>query len=464
VTGPTYFDAFDVERLRREYPVGDAFLARFRTMSADELHALKDLRARRVLERAWAVPFYRRHWGAAGAEPGDVDGLDGLARLPTYDKSDLMAAVEEHPPFGDGIVPLGEERTRPPMVVHTTSGTTGRPQPVVFGPWGREVANLVLGRMLRWQGVGAGDVVHSVYGHGLINGGHYVREAVVHFTEATFLSAGTGVETPSARQVATMRDFGATVLLGFADYLRRLAAVAADEGLTPGADLPIRMISGHLPAGTRDDLEAAWGGVPAFDWYGIADTGCIAGEGPSRDGLIVWEDAHHVEIVDGATGRALPDGEEGDIVVTCLYKDDLAPVVRFNSHDVSAVVPGPDPDGLVFRRIAGFLGRSDNMVKIRGINVYPHALARLLEGDAHLTGEYVCRLRADGDGREELVIVIEHEAGPAAGPEERTRLERRLREGVGISVTVEVVAPGATAEVTGVEARQKPVRLVDERR
>ncbi len=457
-----YFDHLDLERLRREYPMGDAFPRAYAGMADDELRALQDARFRRVVACGWRTPFYRSLWGAVGLEPGDVRGLDDLHRLPTYEKGDLMAAVEELPPYG-GLIPDPEEgRPRPPVVLHTTSGTTGTPQPLLFGPWGREVANLLVARLYRWLGVTDDDVVHSVYGHGLVNGGHYLRESVIHFTGATFLSAGTGVETPSIRQVETMQRFGATVLIGFVDYLRRLAEVAREAGLEPGRELPVRMLIGHLAADARETVEAAWGGAPAFDWYGVADTGSVAGEGPLRDGLHVWEDAHLLEILD-ADGRAVPAGVEGDMVVTCLYKDDVAPVIRFDTHDVSAWLPGASASGLPFRRIRGFLGRSDNMVKLRGINVYPHALAQLLDGDAALTGEYVCRVARSDAGRDEMTVVLEHRAGAEAGADERERLATHLRAQLGVAVLVELVAPGATAPLTQVEARQKPIRLLDAR-
>ena len=455
----TYFDAFDVSRLRAEYPIGDSFTARFEGMARDELRSLQETRFQRVLARAWTVPFYRRFWGAAGIERGDIRSLDDITKIPIYDKTDLMASVEQRPPLGDFS---GREQyadaDRPPLILHTTSGTTGRPQPVIFGPWGREVANLLIGRMMKWQGLRDTDVVHSVYGHGLINGGHYLREAVTHFTGATFLSAGTGAETPSVQQVQTMHRFSATVLVGFVDYLRKLAIVARDQGFVPGRDILIRMIIGHLAADSRADIEEAWGGAPAYDWYGVADTGTVAGEGPDRDGLYVWEDAHHLEIIDPDTRIAVGNGVPGDMVVTCLYKDDISPVIRFNTHDISEWLPGSSSTGMVFRRIRGFLGRSDNMVKIRGISVFPHAIATALDGDSAVTGEYVCHVTRNAAGREELAVTIEHYGGGDAAS-----YETAIGLLLGITVDVMLVPPGATAPVTGVDSRQKPIRLLDQR-
>lgn len=451
----SYFDLAPPASVLEQYPVGDAFEARFVGMGADELRSLQERRFAEVVQVAWHTPFYRRLWGRAGVEPGDIGGLDDLASLPVFDKSDVLDAVDRHPPFGDLAVRDDGDR---PRVLHTTSGTTGSPQPVIWGAWTREVQSALLARLYRWAGVGPTDVVHSVYGHGLINGGHYVREAFVHYTEALFVSAGTGLETRSERQVDLMGRLRPTVLVGFADYLRKLAGQAREAGLEPGRDIPVRLIIGHLPSDERAALESAWGGARAHDWYGVADTGIIAGEGPDRDGLHVWEDAHVVELLDVDTGAAVPEGGRGDLVVTSLMQRDLAPLIRFNTHDVTSFVAGPSPAGLPFRRIVGFRGRSDNMVKLRGINVFPHAVGALLEGRPGLTGEYVCRLVRRADGADHLIVEVEH-----GGDADAASLTSELSATLGVGIEVLTVPAGATAAVTEVLSRQKPIRLVDER-
>ena len=455
---PDYAATADVPALLAAYPIGDAFTARYTALSRDALRHLQEAQFARVMARGWAIPFYARLWGAQGIEQGDIGGLDDIEKLPSYDKSDLMASIAAHPPFGD-FAGLGDAATRPPVVLHTTSGTTGKPQTLLFGPKGREVGNLLVARMARWQGLQPGDVVHSVYGHGMINGGHYIREAYTRFTNAVFLSAGTGIETRSATQVQLMADFGATVAVGFIDYLRKLAEVAVEAGLTPGEHIRLRMIIGHLGTEDRAGVEAAWGGAKAYDWYGVGDTGCIAGEGPERDGLYVWEDAQFLEICDVATGAPVAPGQKGDMVVTCLYKDDIAPCIRFNTHDVSAWRTDSNATGMVFGRIAGFLGRSDNMVKLKGINVFPHAIGALIENRPELTGEYVCRVARDVRGADLMTVTLEHRApGSDSAP-----LAALLRQGLGVEVAVALVAPGGTAAMTQIDVRQKPIRLIDER-
>ena len=266
-----YFEAMDLAALGRDYPIGNAFMARFAGMRRDALRALQERRFARVVAFAWQVPFYQRLWGAHGLAPSDIRSLDDLPRLPRYTKSDLMRSVEEYPPIGDfhglDTYAVGQ---RPPLIFQTTSGTTGRPQPLLFGPWSREVQNLLLARTYLLQGMRRDDVVHSVYGFGMVNGGHYIRETILHWIGAQLLSAGTGVETRSVQQVQLMRDFRANVLVGFADYMLRLAEVARDNGIVPGTDIALRMISGLIGPGMADTLAAAWGGCAAYDWYGWA--------------------------------------------------------------------------------------------------------------------------------------------------------------------------------------------------
>jgi phenylacetate-CoA ligase len=211
--------------------------------------------------------------------------------------------------------------------------------------------------------------------------------------------------------------------------------------------------------GTEDRAatEAAWHGAKAYDWYGVGDTGSIAGEGPDRDGLYVWEDAQYLELLDVDSGQPVAHGDTGDMVVTCLFKDDIAPCIRFNTHDITHELDGRGE--LAFKRIAGFKGRSDNMVKLRGINLFPHAIGAIIENRSDLTGEYVCRLVRDAASqRDDMTVVIESRGGTDAG-----QLAALLRQGLNVEVAVELCEPGGTAALTQIDVRQKPIRLIDER-
>ncbi|MEM7408085.1 MAG: AMP-binding protein [Pseudomonadota bacterium] len=453
-----YLVEADPRRILAEYPVGEDFESRIRTLSADALRALQEQRLGRVMSRAWQVPFYARRWREAGLEPGAVQTLEDLHHVPPYSKADLMASVQAFPPFGDfhGMddSPDGGRR---PVVFHTTSGTTGDPQPLLFGAFDREVQNALLARAYRAHGLTDDDVVHSVYGFGMVNGGHYIREAITHFTRALLLTPGTGADMESRQQLRLMQRFGVTVLVGFADYLLRLAEVAGELGLDVRRDLQVRMLSGHIPAERRAALSAAWGDVPVYDWYGVGDTGIIAAELPGSDGLTVFEDAHILEILDPETDAPLDDGEIGNQCVTVLFKDGIYPIVRFNTQDLSALQP---PATGAFRRTRGFSGRSDNMVKLRGINVYPTAIGAIIDQHEQANGEYVCVLERDGS-REELTVLVEWRGARDAGRSDA--LAQQIASELGVRMPVQLCGPGETAVLTEVNSRQKPRRLVDRR-
>jgi phenylacetate-CoA ligase len=460
----TYWQSIDYPALVADHPIGDAFTHFATTISRDALRAHQNRLFLRCVDRAWKTPFYQRLWGAAGIQPGDIRSLSDLPSLPSFDKSDIMDSLARNPPFGDfaGVegYPQGQ---RPPVILHTTSGTTGAPQVLLFGPKSREVQNLLLARNYQFQGLRPDDVVHSVYGHGMINGGHYVREAVTRWTSATFLSAGTGIETRSAQQVEVMQRFGATVLVGFGDYLKKLADTAIELGIQPGRDIPVRMISAHLGREDRATMSAAWGGAECFDWYGVGDTGLIAGEGPDRDGLYVHEDAHYLEVCDIDSGLAVAPGELGDMIVTCLFKDDLYPLIRFNTHDVTREITSRSKIDVAFQRIEGFLGRSDNMVKIRGINIFPQGIGAMLENAPAFAGEFICRARRDVGGRDSFSVSAETTAPSDEWGEIAGFYGDILKRKIGIEVEVELVPKGATAPLTQIDVRQKPIRLIDER-
>lgn len=459
---PNYFEAMDYAGIIRDYGRPESFVERFSTLSRDELRAIQNERFLKIVAFAWKIPFYQRLWGASGVVPDDIRSIDDIVKLPAYSKSDLMASVEAHPPIGDfhglDTYPAGQ---RPPLVFQTTSGTTGKPQPLLFGAKSREIQNLLLGRFYALQGMTRDDIVHSVYGHGMVNGGHYVRESILHWVGAQMMTAGTGVETRSANQVGLMKEFGATAIVGFGDYIKRLSDVAREAGLEPGKDIPVRIISGHMGAESRETMSRAWGGAQVYDWYGVGDTGAIAGEGPDLSGMYVQEDAQYLEILDIATGAPVADGESGDMVCTCLFKDDVFPIIRFNTHDVSAFKTDASPLGLNLRRIVGFLGRSDNMVKLRGINIYPTGIGALLtENHGDLLSEYVCQVERVG-GRDEMTVHIE-----ANGALDRPTVayEALLKTRLGVEIAVKLAAPGALMHLTQIEVRQKPIRLIDNRK
>ncbi|MFZ9708494.1 MAG: phenylacetate--CoA ligase family protein [Steroidobacteraceae bacterium] len=461
---PHYFESFDYSQMLRDFPIGSAFTDDFARRSRDAIREHQDRLFRRCLARAWEIPFYQRLWRGAGLEPGDIRGLEDIGKLPIFGKAQLMQSLAEYPPYGDYH---GWDRwpveARPITVLHTTSGTTGRPQVVLFSPKSREVQALLVARIWRLQGLQPTDVIHSVYGHGMINGGHFVREAALHYTNCLFLSAGTGKETRSVSQIELMRDLRVTVIVGFVDYIRQLAETARSLGLEPGRDLPVRAIFGHVGRESRSALSRAWGGAEIYDWYGVADTGPIAAEAVDRDGMYVMEDAQYLELIDAESGREVSGESPGDMVVTSLYRDDVYPLIRFNTHDLSAWKSGSSSLGYTLRRTVGVLGRSDNMVKLRGINVYPLALAAILNDKPEFAGEYICRAQREAGGRDTMTVIIEVRQHTSPAAQLAQEFSELLTRRVGVELAVELVPAGGTASLTQIESRQKPIRLIDER-
>ena len=456
-----YFRQANPYKVVTDYPIGNEVWSKFGEMNGEQIRDLQETRFLQLVKKAWSNPFYLRRWSSVGLEPGDIVNLDDITKIPTFSKSDLMESVEKFPPFGD-FIGKASWADGQRVVMHTTSGTTGNPQPLFYGPRDREIQNALLARAYLLQGLNHDDIVHSVYGFGMVNGGHYIREAVLHYTNALLLPAGTGLETRSEQQIDLMRTYGATVIVGFSDYITKLADVAKKVGLDPVTDLKIRKISGHLAEDGGAAMAEAWGGVECFDWYGVGDTGIIAAEGPDHDGLYIWEDAHLVEILDSETGKVVGDGEKGNICNTVLFKDTVYPVIRFDTKDVSTVLPGSGGLSLPFRRLAGFQGRSDNMIKLKGINIYPTGIAAILKDVQELNGEYFCQVEKQA-GLDVMKVVCETQENNYS-EELIDHIQMILKQRLGVALEVELTGPGLTAEKTQINARQKPIRLIDLRK
>jgi phenylacetate-CoA ligase len=197
-----------------------------------------------------------------------------------------------------------------------------------------------------------------------------------------------------------------------------------------------------------------------IDYYGTGETGVVCSEGPDQDGMYIWEDAHFVEIIDAEGVAPVPDGQIGTICVTCLFKDDVFPVIRYNTKDLSALMEDPAGTGWTLRRLRGFLGRSDNMIKLRGINVYPTAIGELVKMISGTNGEFICRVIRDGS-RDDMIVAVES-SHPSR--ELEASLKDLLRKRIGVDFVVEVVPAGSLAAETEMESRQKPIRLRDLRK
>jgi phenylacetate-CoA ligase len=333
---------------------------------------------------------------------------------------------------------------------------------MLYSPRDREVQDILSGRRLYACGVRPGDVVQVTLSLGLSNGGMLAREAIWKYTGAIPVMTGSGAVTPTRRQIEIMKAWGVNVLFGFPAYLRHMGQVAQGEmGIEPRT-LGLKAILTHLGTDDRRTIEDLWG-APAFDCYGTNECGAIAIDCEARAGMHVLEDAVLVEINDAETLAPKGEGEKGTVFLTALYKH-LAPVIRFNVNDISSWLGGTCACGGTHRRMDRIFGRSDNMVKLRGVNIFPEAIGALVGEERRCNGEYVCLVEAvGGSGREEMTVLVET---PAEG-ERRTveaALATRLREALGVKIEVQAVGAGETDRYTGLSSTSKIKRLIDRRK
>ena len=454
-------EAVDYAGLTAAYPPPPEFFE----MEADGYRAAPDVIRARQLERlraralrAYEVPFFKRRWDAAGFDPGGLAKLEDLAAAPAYTVDDIRQSIEDHPPFGDYQgVRIGDARSEP-MRVFMSGGTTGQSRPTLYTQWDREVGAILMARALYMQGIRPGDVVLNSWAYSTHNGAFAFDEALYRWLNCVVLTTGTGVVTSSRRQIELARDYGATAILTTGDYLLHLAETAREMGIDPQRDLKIAALPN---IGDRARLEATFG-VENYASYGFHEVQWVATECPARQGLHIFEDAFVVEVVDPETGAPLPDGELGALVVTEIYKTG-SPQFRYNIMDLSWLEPpGRCACGSWLRRMGPFSGRGDNMVKLRGVNVWPEGVAEVAMKVEGVTPDYFVRALREGN-RDEMILSVVSEAAPAAFARIRTEVEARLKEELGVRIACEVVRPGALDAWTELHTSPKPKRFRDER-
>jgi len=459
---PWLFRAFDYEALAREFPPPPNYFREVFRISRDELRTRQESRFLETVKRGWEIPFFQRHWGGVGLEPGDIRGLDDLTKLPPYTVKELRESIERAPPFGDfmGISPA--DGARMPLVLQTSGGTTGLPRPMLYSPRDRETMAILGGRRFALHGVQPGDRMLMTYSLGLGNGGMAPREAVWRYTGAVPVMTGSGASTPTRRQIEIAKAWGVNVILGFPSYLRHLAIVAKEEmGIDPHS-LGIRTLGSHLGQEDRQRIEELWN-APCHDAYGTHESGMMAAECGARAGMHIQEDAVILEIADVQSGEVLPEGEKGAVHITTLYRWS-APQIRFNINDISRIIPGQCVCGGTLKRLDRIFGRNDTMVKLRGVNVFPEAVGAVVVADLRTNGEYVCIVERTGaESREEMTVMIEARDDAADRAPIQRDFEQRFKEVLGVRVAVEVVDRGATDRYTGTSTSSKIRRLIDRR-
>jgi phenylacetate-CoA ligase len=389
---------------------------------------------------------YRAKCAAAGVSPDDLRSLDDLRRFPFTAKSDLRDAY----PYGMFAVPR-EKCVR----VHASSGTTGRP--TVVGYSAKDIATWgdLMARSLYAGGARPGDIIHNAYGYGLFTGGlgaHYGAEAL----GCTVVPMSGGF---SERQVQLIREFGARVVLMTPSYMLALADEFEKQGVDPRATSMRVGIFGAEPwtEAMRAEIESRLG-IDAVDIYGLSE---VMGPGvacefvETKDGPTIWEDHFYPEIVAPETGAPVSEGEPGELVFTSLTKEAM-PVVRYRTRDLTRLMAG---SRTVMRRMAKITGRSDDMLIVRGVNLFPSQVEEQILRDPALSGHYVIELSRAGALDDLLVRVESRETVPAdAVSRSREALARRLKGMCGLSAEIEIVAPGGVERSMG-----KARRVIDKR-
>jgi len=459
---PYYWQALDFAKLTAEYPPPPYFYESVYRMPRDALRTLQQQRFLAQMQRAWEIPFFQRHWNNAGMARGDIKSLDDLVKIPPYTVHDIRASIERNPPFGDFMGVSPADGAHMPLVLQTSGGTTGLPRPMLYAPQDRETMAILGGRRLSMQGVRPGDRVLVTYSLGLTNGGFMGREAIWKYSGALPVMTGSGTSTPTRRQIEIAKAWGINVVLGFPAYLRHMAIVARDEmGIDPKS-LKLKVLGSHLGVEDRKVIEHLWG-APCMDSYGINETGMVASECSHQDGMHIHEDAVIIEICDPETAQPVPTGERGNMFITSLYKYS-APQIRFNVNDVSALRTGRCACGSTLQRLDNIFGRADNMIKLRGVNVFPEAVGALVSEDARCTGEYFCVVeRVGAAGAEEMTVMVELKDASTASDAVRDDLDRRFKEGLGVKCKVVSVSRGGLDSYTGVSQNSKIKRVLDRR-
>jgi phenylacetate-CoA ligase len=457
--------AVDFEELVRAFPPAPDYFDTLFLADPDELDRLKLSRAQQRVRQAAAVPFFAALWENAKVGPRDLQTLDDLWKFPSYDVDDIRRDIESHPPFGSyqGVRP--ELANREPQRVYFSGGTTGRVRPTLYTQWDREVSSLFMARALYRQGVRPGDIVLNSYQYSTFNGGALFDEAAHHWLNCIVISTSSGNVTSSEKQAQLAVEYGATCIMTTGDHLMRIVDVAKELGYDPRTDFNIRAVSGLGDRKSPDEIAsilAAVGVSEFYDSYGFHEIGSLGVECPEHDGVHVFEEAYEVQIVDPETGERLPDGELGAMVVTEFFKTG-SPQIRYNTLDLSWLYPREQcACGSWMRRIGAFSGRADNMVKLRGINIWPEAIGLVATDLEAVEPDYFVQARRI-DGRDDMVISIVSKADAARYEEVARQAESALQQRFGLKFSVEVGPPGWLDDLTEARKAPKPKRFRDDR-
>ncbi|MDR1736939.1 MAG: phenylacetate--CoA ligase [Oscillospiraceae bacterium] len=415
------------------------------TMPREEMTKLQSARLREAVARAYSVPIYRAKMEKAGIKPGDIRGVEDLHLLPFTEKTDLRDAY----PFGMFAAPM-EDVVR----IHASSGTTGKQTVVGYTQKDVDIWTECMARSMTQLGVGKGDIIQVAYGYGLFTGGlggHYGGERI----GAATIPASVG---NTKRQLQIMVDFGSTALLCTPSYAMQLGDAAREAGIKDSLKLKVGLFGAEpWTDAMRVEIEKRLG-LDAYDIYGLSE---ISGPGVScectaRMGLHVQEDHFYPEIVDPDTKKPVPDGVPGELVFTCLTKDAMA-LMRYNTRDICTLSRDACACGRTTARMGKLTGRTDDMLIIRGINVFPSQVESVLLGIAEVAPHYFIVVDRAGnlDTMEIQVEMTEEFFSDEVRVIEalERRIAREIQSTLSISAKIRMVGPGSLPRSEGKSKR-----------
>jgi len=414
--------------------------------SRDEITALQLSRLKWSLAHAYQnVPLFRERFDAAGIHPDDLTSLQDLAKFPFCKKQDLR----DNYPFGMFAVPKSDI-----VRLHASSGTTGRATVVGYTKADIDNWSDLVARSIRASGGRKEHTVHVTYGYGLFTGGlgaHYGAERL----GCTVVPMSGG---QTERQVQVISDFGADIIMVTPSYMMAIAEEFERQGLDPRKS-PLKVgIFGAEPwsEAMRSEIEARFD-IDALDIYGLSE---VMGPGvaseciETKDGPVIWEDHFYPEIIDPETGEVLPDGEKGELVFTTLTKEAF-PVVRYRTGDLSRLLPGTARS---MRRMEKITGRTDDMLIIRGVNLFPSQVEDLVVQTEGLSAHYVLEVRREG-ALDSLTVRVERALSGGASADAAKQLQRRIKGVLGVSAHIDICEPGSVERSLG-----KAKRVIDHRK
>jgi phenylacetate-CoA ligase len=421
------------------------------TMPRAALAELQSVRLRQTLEYAYTnVAQHKKKFDAAGVKPSDGRGLADIERFPFTEKADLR----ENYPFGMFAVPR-EELLR----VHASSGTTGKPTVVGYTRRDLDTWADLMARSLACAGARPGDIIHNAYGYGLFTGGLGVHYGAERLGCTVVPMSGGGTE----RQVLLLKDFRANVICATPSYALNIGEVAAGMGVELRSDALRIGVFGAEPwsEALRKSLQERLG-VKAIDHYGLSEVQGpgVGGECEAQTGLHGWEDHFLFEIIDPKTLRPLPAGDTGELVITTLTKQAL-PMIRYRTRDITRLERAPCACGRSHVRIMRVTGRDDDMLIIRGVNVYPSQLEAVLVGFSGLAPHYQIVLARES-ALDTMTVEVELAPGAPADDAARARkadeVTRHIKSLIGVTCEVAVKAPGAVPRSEGKAVRVRDMR------